>query len=94
MTLKQFIFDKLEKGGYISDQQVYDFLGYEPNYMTIEAYKASYHRLKREIEFFEGKNILSITKARGRYFAEIGKGKGYYISKEYKNYLERKENEK
>jgi hypothetical protein len=90
ISLKQFIFEKLEKEEAVTDFDICYFLGYEPNYNTIESYKESYRKLKRDIEFFKDKDIERIAKIRGRYVAILKNDEGaYYASKEYKDYWDK-----
>ena len=53
MTLKQQIWDKLEKDGYITDSELAKIYGKEPNFYTAEVYKAEYFALKNAKEYFE-----------------------------------------
>ena len=45
-TLKQFIFNEMDKKGYVLDQELADFCGKEPNFYTAEQYKQEWQRLQ------------------------------------------------
>ena len=71
MTLKQFIQESVDKGEYLSDQQVFKFLGEEPNWGTIEEYKREAITLKRDKD----------------YFADLIESKNYKVEKHHRRYL-------
>jgi hypothetical protein len=96
-TLKQFIFNKLEKGEYILDQDVARFLGKEKevNYYTVEKYKKEYYRFKNakeRFEDFENKGI-ELSKVNRKYLIrnnEMPEHQWFQIPKSYYEYLKEK----
>jgi hypothetical protein len=69
MTLKQFIFKKMDVDGYVLDYEVAKFLGREPNYRTVENYKKNWRRLKNDKTRFADEEIIE----------KIHFNRGYYI---------------
>ena len=43
-SLKQFVFEKMEKSGWVSDSELAEFQGKEPNWCQAEVYKSEYLR--------------------------------------------------
>ena len=94
MTIKQKIWDKLEKDNYITDTELAKIYGREPNFYTAEAVKSEYFSFKKYKEMFASiaseKNTV-IKKAgnrRKRYL--IGKpkeNKWSFVSSAYYSYL-------
>ena len=96
MKIKQFIFKEMENKGYVLDQEVFNFLGKEPNYYTIELYKKEWLGFKRAKEYFidfeNNKNTI-IRKSGRRYLIiiKMSESLGWYlIPKSYFNYLKEK----
>lgn len=52
MSIKQQIFSKLDKDGYITDTELAKIYGKEPNFDTAETYKEEWRRLKNDRERF------------------------------------------
>ena len=96
-TLKQFVFEKLEENGCVLDQDVYNFLGREPNFYTIQQYKGefySFHYAKKYFENFEEDKTTKIGKGNRMYYItneEMEKDNRIIkIPKIYYNYLKDK----
>lgn len=51
-SIKQQIWDKLDKDGFCTDSELYKIYGKEPNFDTAEIYKAEYYVLKNAKERF------------------------------------------
>lgn len=94
-SLKQFIWDKMEKGEYILDQDLASFVGKdkEVNFYTAECYKREYTAFNNDKNFFkdwETNPETIIAHYRRRYQISRGENKWYKISKNYYNYLKEK----
>ena len=95
-SLKQFIFKEMKIKGYVLDQEVFNFLGKEPNFSTVELYKDEYRRfefLKKRFEEFVKDPTAEIEKC-GRWHsltsAEMKKEHRIYkIPKTYFEYLKK-----
>jgi cyanate lyase len=104
-SLKQFIWQEMEKKGYVSDSEVCKFLGKEPNFCTKAIYAQEYEALNYAKNYFkkyeEDKNTYIQSykpnhkgaKTRFTLFNDklIGEGRGYKIIKAYYEYLKEKE---
>lgn len=104
MNLKQFIFDRLEKGHYITDTDLAKFCKGEPNFYQAETYKQEFARLqkaKNDLAEYETHPYTKIHKYRpNRKHAKtlfalkneilIGVGRMYKIPKVYFDYLKNK----
>jgi len=62
---------KLDKGDYITDQDLYNFCNKEPNYSTFQEYLRKWNRLQADKEFFKNKIIKSKIKCQGKHLLEI-----------------------
>lgn len=89
-TLKKFIFEEMEKKGYVLDQEVYKFLGREPDYYTVSVYKTEFENLRRYTEHFKDLPNKVISKGNRKYLLRnsMSEGLGWYkIPKVYYKYL-------
>lgn len=71
MSIKQKIFEKLDKDGYCTDQDTADIYGKEPNWTTAEEYKRQWHRLQADKAFFKGHIIVKKEKHRKGHYVQL-----------------------
>ena len=93
VSLKKFIWDKLDKGEYITDSILYKFKNKEPNYYLAEVYKKLYYNFHKAIDKFSEKiNRQSIIhNYSGRYSLSLnGENEWYKIPKDYYEHLKNK----
>jgi hypothetical protein len=64
-SIKQKIFEKLDKDGYITDQDLAIIYEKEPNFMTAEGYKDQWKRLQHNRRYFEGMDIRYVERYKG-----------------------------
>lgn len=83
-SLKQFIFEKLDNGEYITDDVVYNFTKKESSLFTAQEYIRQWKRLKSDREFCNDREILGVEKGRRCYLVEFKEGY-YKIGKEFYN---------
>ena len=85
-SLKQFIFEKMSAGEYVTDTMLAKFCGGEPNYYQAEVYKSQFRKIERDREFFADKNITRIEHYRRNYKAQLDNQNSWYrIGKDYYN---------
>ena len=89
-TLKQFIFETLDNGEYITDTALAKFCNGEPIWNTAEEYKRQYWKLRNDRNFFEDKDIERIEHYKKLYKAKL-RGSDYWlkISKIYFNEIKK-----
>lgn len=95
MTLKQFVFNEMDKKGYILDQELAKFCKGEPNFYTAEQYKEDWKRLNNclSVHNFHQDNTTEIHKGykcylvRNKEIKEIDENRWLKIPKIYFNYL-------
>jgi len=96
MNLKEFIFTKKIKGERITDQDVYVFLGKEPNYYTVEQYKREWEKLvnaKQDFKMFENNKNTIIYHSYRKYLLKNRMSESlawHQIPKIYFEYLKEK----
>lgn len=85
-SLKKFIYEKLDKGEYLTDTEIYKFRQREEDLMTATTYKENWNRLNRDREWFKDKEISKLHNYKRNYMAQI-KGYDFWtkISKDYFN---------
>jgi len=84
MSLKQKIFEKLDKDSYILDQEYFKLVGKdeEPNFTTLCEYKRQWGRLQADKSFFMGKKCKLEKHGKTR-IAIMEDGTCYKVGKEY-----------
>jgi hypothetical protein len=95
MTLKQFVWQELEKKGYVLDQEIVRFTGRTDSLASAETYKTSYFSLKQYKAFFEPKlkgKKYTIEKVGRFYRLNIEEKVFYKITKDFKDFLCQKKN--
>lgn len=84
MSIKTKIWSKLDRDGYITDQDLYDIYGKEPNFVTAEEYKRQWRSLNNYRAYFDNKDIARIEKYKRYYKAQLrGENVWHKISKAY-----------
>ena len=87
-SLKQYVYEKMEKDGYVTDQEIFDFTKKETSLYTACEYKDQWRRLNRDRNFFADKKIIGkerMGNKRKRYAIQIEGGEYYACGKEYFN---------
>jgi len=88
-SLKQFIFESLNNGTRLLDDDVYRFRSRSEDLITAETYKQDYYRLQRDRDYFNDKSkgikILGLHKYKTKYHAKLEYGMFIKISKAYFN---------
>lgn len=82
ISLKDFIFSKLDNGEPILDKDIFKLRGKESDMGTAQTYIKLYNRIKKDERFFKGKKIQSVSKWGRLYVANTPTG-SYRISKDY-----------
>ncbi len=83
-TIKQKIFDELDKTGYLTDSQVAKIYGAkEINFTTSENYKGMWRRFNADLNFFKGKKIIGVEKGHRIYLVKIDTGEFYKVGKDF-----------
>ncbi len=90
-TLKSFIWDELDKKGYVLDRDIAKFRD-KVNWGTVEEYKRRHNTLNREIyDYGELEDDINTMIERKGYLLTnekiLGKDKAIKISKDYFDYL-------
>lgn len=88
MTIKQKIFEKLEKDGYCTDSDLAKIYGKEPNYYTAEQYKKAWLKLKFDRERFGDEEIIKKSHHNRGYYIQLkgmDKYAFYKVSKDFYN---------
>lgn len=83
-TLKQFIFETLDNGEYITDTALAKFCNGEPKWNTAEEYKRQYWKLRNDRNFFEDKNIIRLKEIKRMHIVFTDNG-SYKCGKEFYN---------
>lgn len=84
MTIKQKIWDKMEKDGYITDQELALIYGKEPNFYTAEIYKTQWRNFTYDRDFFKNKDIVEKSHHCRRYLVRLkGMTSWYTVHKEF-----------
>lgn len=82
ISLKDFIFSKLDKSEPILDKDIFKLRGKESDISTAQTYIELYNRIKKDERFFKGKKIQSVNRWGRLYVANTTDG-SYRISKDY-----------
>ena len=82
ISLKYFIFSKLDNGEAILDKDIFKLRGKESDVCTAITYIKLYNRIKKDERFFKDKKIESISRWGKLYVANTNEG-SYRISKAY-----------
>lgn len=80
------IWDKLEKNGYCSDDDLCKIYGREPNFSVASEYMRQWRKYKADIDFFKNKLIKNARKGHRCYLVEVEglkDGQFYRCGKEY-----------
>jgi hypothetical protein len=88
MSIKQKIWDKLDKDGYCTDSDLAKIYGKEPNFYTSEIYKKAWLKLKLEKEEFKDKEIVEKHHSKGKYLIRLkgmDKFSWYKVGKDFYN---------
>ena len=83
-TLKQFIFETLDNGEYITDTALAKFCNGEPKWNTAEEYKRQYWKLRNDRNFFEDKNIIRLKEIKRMHIVFTDNG-SHKCGKEFYN---------
>lgn len=101
-TLKQFIFERMDKNNYVLDQEVSNFLGKEPNFSATAIYQQEWQTLNNQKLNFEDfikekgvyiskyKNSNKYSKTRYTLSKKSMGNQGWKITKSYFEYLKEK----
>jgi hypothetical protein len=60
MNLKQFIFEQMDKNGYVTDQEIVNFSKDINSLLTSGVYQEEWRRYQRDKKFFADKEIISL----------------------------------
>jgi len=89
MNLKQFIWQELDKNGYVLDQNIFRFAKKDNCLCAASTYKQSYWVTRRTREHFEErikKEKWKVSKCNGGHYLDFKEG-SYKINKDYYDYL-------
>lgn len=88
-SLKQFIYESLDNGKYLLDDDIYRFRNRSEDIITAVTYIQDWHRLQRDRDYFNDKSkgikILGLHKYKSKYFAKLEYNMMIKISKAYFN---------
>jgi len=85
-SLKQFVYEELNKGRYLTDSDIFGFRKREEDIITATTYKQNWERLNRDREWFKDKDISKLHNYKRNYMAQI---RGYdFWTKICKEYFE------
>ncbi len=82
-NIKEKIFAKLDRDGYILDQELFKLYGGEPPFYYTSIIISEWNRRKRDREFFADKKIIKLSHYKNRYQASTDGQFWYRVSKEY-----------
>ena len=86
MSIKQKIWEKLDKDGYCLDKDLAKIYGGEVNYCVAEEYKRAWLKLKLEREEFDGKEIIEKMHSGRKYYIRLkgmDKFSWYQVGKDF-----------
>ena len=89
-SIKQKIWNKLDKDGYCTDSDLAKIYGKEPNFSTAEEYKRAWHKLRAEKLEFADKEIVEKHHSGRRYFVRLkgmDRNTWYKVGKDFYNLL-------
>ena len=84
-SLKQFIFDSLDSGKYLTDTDVYKFRNKEEDIITATDYISEYRRIQRDEDFWRDRKLVKLHNYRRTYVGYDDRGSCYRISKSFYN---------